>query len=63
MQESDNHDNHAYNVFQLTGRCADPLILVVIVDGVDLPMELDTGEAVSIVSHRTYCSTWPVSNT
>ena len=38
MQESDNHNNHAYDVFQLTGRCADPLRLEVTVDGVDLPM-------------------------
>ena len=28
---------------------------------VDLTMELDTGAAISIISHCTYCSTWPVS--
>ena len=61
MQESADHDIHAYNVFQLTGRCANPLMLVVTVDGVDFQMELDAGAAVSIDRHRTYCSTWPVS--
>ena len=60
MQESDNHDNHVYDVFQLAGRCTDLLRLVVTVNGVDSPMDLNTGPAVSIVSHRTYCSTWPV---
>ena len=28
------------------------------VDGVDLPMELDTGAAVSIISHRAYRTIW-----
>ena len=52
IQESDNHDNQVYNVLQLTGSCADPFRLVVTVDGVDLPMELEISAAVSIISHR-----------
>ena len=31
------------------------------VDGVDPPMELDTGAAVSIISHRMYRTIWPDS--
>ena len=60
-QECDHSDSQTYNVFYTPCSRSDQLRLVVNVDGVDLPMELDTGAAVSIISHRTYRTIWPDS--
>ena len=32
----------------------------VTVHGVDLPMEINTGAAVSLISRRTYRTVWPI---
>ena len=38
---------------------AKPLVVDVLVEGVDIPMEIDTGASVSIVSEKTFKTHWP----
>ena len=47
--------------FHSSDTSGDPLWLVVNVNSIDLPMELDTGASVSITSHYTYLTAWPAS--
>ena len=51
-----------YPLFQVSDLDKDkrtpPLIAIVSVHGKDLPMEVDTGAALSVISKETYLSTW-----
>lgn len=51
--------NDEYPLFYVSNTATPPLRLVVTVDGVELPMELDTGSSASIISDRTYRTVWP----
>ena len=60
-QECDYSDNQTYSVFYTSGSRTNQLCLVLMMHGVDLPMELDAGAAGSIISHSTYRTAWPDS--
>ena len=47
--------NPVYEMFPLTAPKPDPLRVFV---RVELPMEIDTGASISIISEKTYLSTW-----
>ena len=51
--------NPVYEMFPLTAPKPDPLMVFVRVNEVELPMEIDTGASISIISEKTYLSTWP----
>lgn len=48
-----------YELFPVTGQKTNPFVLTLMVDGVKLPMEIDTGASVSIISENTFKSSWP----
>ena len=48
-----------YRLHKLTERSSDPITVTVTIDGKQLPMELDTGAAVSIISDKTRRSLFP----
>ena len=52
-------DTDEYSMYSLTGSSAQPLVVTVKVNNVDLKMELDTGASVSIISEATYNHLWP----
>ena len=47
-----------YAMFQLSVGRSDPIRVTVTANDRSLPMELDTGAALSVISHSTYLSTW-----
>ena len=51
--------NPVYEMFPLTAPKPDPLMVFVRVNEVELSMEIDTGASISIISEKTYLSTWP----
>ena len=51
--------NAEYNLFNLNSTSNQPFQVMVIVDNQQVPMEIDTGAAVSLVSEETYKKLWP----
>ena len=51
--------NAEYSLFNLNSTSNQPFQVVVIVDNQQVPMEIDTGAAVSLVSEETYKKLWP----
>ena len=55
-QDEEEDDDDAYTMFTLTSSSGDPIKLEVMINATPVEMELDTGAAVSVLSHATYQS-------
>ena len=51
--------NAEYSLFNLNSTSNQPFQVIVIVDNQQVPMEIDTGAAISLVSEETYKKLWP----
>ena len=47
-------DHDLHNILTLEGRKAEPIMIGILIDGISLEMELDTGASVSVISENTY---------
>ena len=56
--EDEQEEVETYSLFTLTTNRTKPVVVTPIVDGKDLPMEVDTGAAVSLISNKIYRSLW-----
>lgn len=54
-------DDKVHTVFHMRLQSSPPLSVMVMVKGIALPMEVDTGAAVSLISVASYRQLWPNS--
>ena len=48
-------DASAYTLFNVTSSPSKPFVVTVQIDGADLPMEVDTGASMTLISNLTNC--------
>ena len=51
-------DASAYTLFNVTGSSSKPFVVTVQIDGADLPMEVDTGASMTLISKTTFDTLW-----
>ena len=52
--QDDPPDDEAYSMFTMSDRRYKPIFVDVLINDVPISMELDTGAALSVISHATY---------
>jgi hypothetical protein len=58
LAEGETSDDETYTLFQTTRRKSKPYITTFTVHRAKLPMEIDTGASLSLISEATYRKTW-----
>ncbi len=59
--EEDPAEDYTYTLLNLTSDPCKPLSTTLTVNRVELPMQIDTGASVSVISEETYHLIWPAT--
>jgi hypothetical protein len=66
LGENEEDESDSYGIYSVSNKAKDAIIIKPCVEKVNIPMELDTGSAVSVISHvdyRKYFLTLPLDST
>ena len=57
QDDPENEGETEYSLYAMGSR-TNPLIVDITIDGIQLPMEIDTGASVSVISEKTFQQNW-----